>query len=42
MRFILGQSDSIGGRTFARIKYLLSALSAAVTSGFVLLLEAHA
>ena len=42
MSFILGQSDSISRRTFNKIKYLLSALSVAVTSGFVMLLHAHA
>lgn len=42
MRFLLGQSDSISRRTFNELKYLLSALSAAVTSGFVLLLQVYA
>jgi len=42
MRFILGQSDSISRRTFNKIKYLVSALSVAVTSSFVLLLQAYA
>ena len=42
MSFISGQSDSISRRTFNKLKYLLSALSVTVTSGFVMLLHAHA
>ena len=42
MRFIVGQSDSIGSHTFTRLKYFLSAISVALTSGFVFMLEAYA
>ena len=42
MRFMFGHSDSISKATFSRLKWLLSALSAALTSGFVVLLQAHA
>ena len=42
MKFISGRSDSISARAFARIKWLLSAISVAMTSGFVMLLHAHA
>jgi hypothetical protein len=42
MSFILGQSDSISRRAFKKLKYLLSALSVTVTSGFVMLLHSHA
>ena len=42
MSFILGQSDSISSRAFNKLKYLLSAVSAAVTSGFVMLLHVYA
>ena len=42
MSFILGQSDSISSRTFNYLKYLLSSLSVAVTSGFVMLLHVYA
>jgi hypothetical protein len=42
MRFVLGQSETISDRVFTRLKWLLSALSVALTSGFVLLLEGYA
>jgi hypothetical protein len=42
MRFLLGQTNSIRKATFSRLKWLLSGLSVALTSGFVLLLQAHA
>ncbi len=42
MRFLLGETNSISSAAFSRIKWLLSALSLALTSGFVLLLQAHA
>lgn len=42
MKFIMGQSDSISQRAFARIKWFLSALSVALTSGFVAVLHAGA
>jgi len=41
MRFILRQSETISERVLNRIKWLLSALSVALTSGFVLLLEGY-
>ena len=42
MRFVLGQTDAITTDTFSRIKWLLSSLSVALTSGFVFLLEVYA
>ncbi len=42
MSFILGQSDSISSRTFNKLKYLLSALSVAATSGLVMMLHVYA
>jgi hypothetical protein len=42
MRFLLGQSDSISERAFTKLKVLLSALSVALTSGFVVMLAASA
>lgn len=42
VRFMLGQTDSITTDTFSRIKWLLSAMSVALTSGFVFLLEVYA
>ena len=42
MKFITGQTDSISKRAFARIRWLLSAISVTLTSGFVVLLQAHA
>ncbi|MGD2076194.1 MAG: hypothetical protein PVI91_04600 [Gammaproteobacteria bacterium] len=42
MRFVLGESDSISERAFAAVKWVLSALSVALTSGFVMMLEAFA
>jgi hypothetical protein len=41
MKFILGQSETISERVFKSIKWLLSAFSVALTSGFVLLLEGY-
>jgi hypothetical protein len=42
MRFLTGESDSISKRAFARWKWVLSSASAALTSGFVVLLETQA
>ncbi len=42
MGFMQGQTDSISNAMLYRIKWLLSAMSVALTSGFVLLLEVYA
>jgi hypothetical protein len=39
MKFLLGKSDAISTPVFVMIKYLLSALSIALTTAFVFFLE---
>lgn len=42
MRFLTGRSDAISNSSFAHIKWLLSSLSAVMTTGLVVLLQTHA
>ena len=39
MKFLLGKSDKISKTAFLKLKYLLSVLSVALTTAFVVVLE---